>query len=37
MLVFSDGSERPEYVPWTDVRRVEFDHSAGRAEQNGNG
>lgn len=25
MLIFVDGRERPEYVPWTDVERVDFD------------
>jgi hypothetical protein len=25
MLIFVDGIERPEYVPWTDVERVDFD------------
>jgi hypothetical protein len=25
MLVFFDDGQRPEYVPWTDVRRVDFD------------
>jgi hypothetical protein len=25
MLVFADGHERPEYVPWTDVGQVDFD------------
>jgi len=25
MLIFVDGSERPEYVPWTDVQQVDFD------------
>ncbi len=25
MLIFVDGSERPEYVPWTDVEQVDFD------------
>ena len=25
LLVFADGRERPEYVPWADVGRVEFD------------
>jgi hypothetical protein len=25
MLVFLDGRQRPEYVPWTDVERVDFD------------
>jgi hypothetical protein len=25
MLVFVAGNERPEYLPWTDVERVDFD------------
>ena len=25
MLIFVDGSQSPEYVPWTDVARVDFD------------
>ncbi len=25
MLIFVDGSERPEYVRWTDVEQVDFD------------
>ncbi len=25
MLIFVDGSPRPEYVPWTDVEQVDFD------------
>ena len=25
MLIFVDGRERPEYVPWSDVERVDFD------------
>jgi hypothetical protein len=25
MLVFADGRERPEYVPWTDVEQVSLD------------
>ncbi len=25
MLVFVDGHQRPEYVPWTDVEQVDFD------------
>jgi hypothetical protein len=25
MLIFVDGGQRPEYVPWTDVEQVEFD------------
>jgi len=25
MLVFVDGGQRPEYVPWTEVERVDFD------------
>ena len=27
MLIFVDGSQRPEYVPWTDVQQVEFDRA----------
>ena len=25
MLIFIEGRERPEYVPWTDVEQVDFD------------
>ncbi len=25
LLIFVDGRERPEYVPWTDVKQVDFD------------
>jgi hypothetical protein len=25
MLVFVDGRERPDYVPWTDVDQVDFN------------
>lgn len=25
MLIFVDGRQHPEYVPWTDVERVDFD------------
>jgi hypothetical protein len=25
MLIFTDGRERPEYVPWADVEQVAFD------------
>ena len=25
MLIFLDGRQRPEYVPWTDVEQVDFD------------
>jgi hypothetical protein len=25
MLIFADGLQRPEYVPWTDVERVDLD------------
>ena len=25
MLIFVDGNERPEYVPWIDVASVDFD------------
>ena len=28
MLIFGDGRERPTYVPWTDVEKVEFDRPA---------
>lgn len=28
MLIFIDGAPRPEYVPWTDVARVDFDRPA---------
>jgi hypothetical protein len=27
ILIFVDGGEHPEYVPWTDVVRVDFDHA----------
>ncbi len=27
MLIFVDGRERPEYVLWTDVERIDFDRS----------
>jgi hypothetical protein len=25
MLIFADGAQRPEYVPWTDIERIELD------------
>jgi hypothetical protein len=25
LLIFADGRERPDHVPWTDVERVDFD------------
>ncbi|HWN44391.1 MAG TPA: hypothetical protein VNW71_19360 [Thermoanaerobaculia bacterium] len=25
LLIFADGRQRPEYVPWTDVEQVDFD------------
>jgi len=25
MLIFVDGHQRPEYVPWTDVEQIDFD------------
>jgi hypothetical protein len=25
MLIFVDGLERAEYVPWTEVERIDFD------------
>jgi len=30
MLIFVDGRQRPEYVPWTDVERVDFDRPPAR-------
>ena len=29
MLIFVDGRERPDYVPWTDVEQVDFDRAPG--------
>jgi hypothetical protein len=29
VLVFADGGREPEYVPWTEVKRFEFDHPEG--------
>jgi len=26
MLVFVDGGQRPEYVPWADIEQVDLDH-----------
>ena len=26
MLIFVDGDQRPEYVPWTDIERIDLDH-----------
>jgi len=28
MLIFVDGRERPEHVPWTDVERIDLDRPA---------
>ena len=28
MLIFLDGSQRPEYVLWSDVERIEFTPAA---------
>jgi hypothetical protein len=25
MLIFVDGRQRPQYVPWTDVEQIDFD------------
>jgi hypothetical protein len=33
MLIFGDGRERPEYVPWADVERIDFDLSPIREAQ----
>ena len=30
MLVFVDGRERPEYVPWTDVEQIDLDGRSGQ-------
>jgi hypothetical protein len=30
MLIFVDGRQRPEYVPWTDVEQVDFDEAGPR-------
>jgi hypothetical protein len=30
MLIFLDGAPGLEYVPWTDVQRIDFDHPAER-------
>lgn len=27
MLIFVDGQERPEYVPWSDVERIDFERA----------
>jgi hypothetical protein len=29
MLIFVDGGQRPEYVPWTDIEQVDFDCPPG--------
>ena len=29
MLVFAAGGERPEYVPWTEVERIDLDRPPG--------
>jgi hypothetical protein len=26
MLIFVDGREHPDYVRWTDVEKIDFDH-----------
>ena len=35
MLIFADGSQRPEYVLWTDVERVDFHPPPARKTANG--
>jgi hypothetical protein len=25
MLIFLDGRQRPEYLPWTDLAKIDFD------------
>jgi hypothetical protein len=32
MLIFVDGRERPEYVPWADVEQVDLDHPPNRLD-----
>jgi len=34
MLVFVAGGEQPEYVPWTEVRRIDFDPPTGATGTN---
>jgi hypothetical protein len=35
MLIFVDGQERPEYVPWAEVERVDFDLPGRRGLERG--
>ncbi len=35
MLIFVEGRQRPEYVPWTDVERVDFDRPPAMYPQSG--
>ena len=28
ILIFADGRERPEYVPWADIKQIDFDRPA---------
>ncbi len=32
MLIFADGRQRPEYLPWTDVEQVDLDRSPASVE-----
>ncbi len=34
MLVFIDGRQRPEYVPWIDVKQIDFDRPPARYPAN---
>jgi hypothetical protein len=31
LLIFVEGHPRPEYVPWTEVERIDLDHPPARS------
>ena len=35
LLIFFDGRQRPEYVPWTDVEQVDFDRPPAMYQPSG--
>jgi hypothetical protein len=35
MLIFFDGRQRPEYVPWLDVEQVDFDRPPAMYQPSG--
>ena len=37
LLIFADGAERPEYVPWGEVERIDLDRPRGVAPPLGGG